>query len=88
MGTDEETKVAQLLLEHWDVIGVRDVDEQPESEYLHEAAQVLDLLRQGAAREELSEYLSGACRSLHAHANSARDENAAAAVADWYADRA
>jgi len=86
MAIEEEAKVPRLLLEHWDVIGVRDVDEQPENEYLYEATELLGLLRRGADREELREYLSNSCRALGAHGSSSRDKHMAKVLLDWYAE--
>jgi hypothetical protein len=80
----DESAVARLLLTHWDVVGVADVDVQPEVEYKHEASGVLALLKAGAAVCDVAAYLGEASSSLHATPDGERDRLAAQAVWDAY----
>jgi hypothetical protein len=42
-------QIAEILLRDWDPIGVADTGEAPESEYLHEAAELAEMLSVGAS---------------------------------------
>lgn len=77
-----EAEVALLLMKHWDVLGVQDIDTQPEHEYRHEATRVLALLRRGSDVADVAAYLDEASASLHAAPNVERDQLAAQAVWD------
>ena len=78
--------VADILLEHWDPLGVRETDEEPEREYLHEAAAVIDILSTDPTAAELTERLSYMRRGLGLPDRS-RDEHAARVLWSWRVNR-
>lgn len=76
--------VALLLLEHWDPVGVRTIDDRPEEEYLHEAEQVILVLRAGGGQVEVRKYLATAGRELGSLDDAfARADRTAAAIVAW-----
>ena len=79
MMSDVET-IAQLLLEHWDPLGVAGVDAEPEREYTFESALVLEALRRGAGEREIALSLADARLSSSPH----QDSVAAEAIARWW----
>lgn len=87
MGDLDEPTLSVLLLRHWDVLGVADLDVEPEVEYRHEAAQLLAMLREGADRGELAAWLTDAAESLGASRDLGRDRRAAEATASAYRTR-
>lgn len=80
----DESNLAALLLQHWDVLGVADADVMPEAEYRHEAAQVWRLLGGGADVEDLARCLTAAAEQLGAAKDLRRDRRAAQAMVDAY----
>jgi hypothetical protein len=80
----DETTLSALLLRHWDVLGVADVDVEPAAEYRHEAAEVHVLLRGGANSRDLTACLTDAAERLGASRDLGRDRRAAEAIADAY----
>ncbi len=81
---DEDVRdVASLLLEHWDVLGVAEMDAAPETEYRHESLDVLRLLAQRADVDSLAAYLSSRAHELSQVQDAARDAVAARAVHEW-----
>ena len=82
--TDSEVDAAaRLLLQHWDVVGVGDIDIQPEQEYRYEAQKVLRLLGDGADVSGIADYLGDAAADM-SEADQSRDQAAAAALVEWY----
>lgn len=79
----DQAAIARILLDEWDPLGIADIDEQPEQEYLYEASRVLDLVRAGADRTALIDYLSATARELTAVADVQRDARCADALLAW-----
>jgi hypothetical protein len=69
-----------VLLEHWDVLAVAEQDVAPQTEYLHEAGEVLDLLQAGRSADEVAAHLGDAATLLGATPDARRDRLAAEAV--------
>lgn len=67
-------------IEHWDVIGIADIDEVPEREYVHEARHLLRALNAGAGESNITNLLAELGRDVNAPQNRARDTRAARAV--------
>ncbi len=81
---ENRAAVALLLLEHWDPVGVRSMDERPVDEYLHEAERVILVLRAGGGQVEVREYLMTAGRELGGLDDAfARADRTAAAIVAW-----
>ena len=78
---DAEQKVAWLLLEFWDPLGVADVDYWPEQEYLAEAQQVVARLRRAADLAEVAALLTNARLG---RVDERRDRRAAAEIVRWW----
>lgn len=84
---DERAQVlSSLLLEEWDVLGVADIDVTPESEYLHEASEILERLLHGVSEHEVADYLEQRSAELASHHDRSRDRRAAVAVVKWWSD--
>jgi hypothetical protein len=75
--------LAVVLLETWDPVGVRDVDLEPEAEYLFEAADLESLVRERAGAAAIADRLGTLAVGLSAWSDRARDRAAADAVWAW-----
>jgi hypothetical protein len=53
-----ESEVNDLLFDEWDPIGVNDA--APRDEYIRYAREILQLLQQGAGRDDIVDYLTWA----------------------------
>lgn len=81
---ENRAALAMLLLEHWDPVGVLGADERPEGEYLHEAEEVILILRAGGGQVELCEYRTVAGRELGGRIDEiTRADRTAAAIVAW-----
>ena len=69
------------LLMKWDVRGLADTDVDPDQAYLHQANQVLALLRAGADMPVIAGYLIEEASNLGAPPD--RDRDRAAAFSCW-----
>ena len=78
--------MTRLLLDWWDPLRVAETDQQPQAEYLHEADEVLRLLKAKASRSDLAAFLLEAEADL-SRVPTGRHEQAAAAISDWDRDR-
>jgi hypothetical protein len=79
-----ECEMRRLLLRHWDVVGVDDLDEGSEAEYADEATRLEDLLRSGATEADVENALSEFAREMSVREDRARDARAAEAIVAWY----
>lgn len=75
--------LAGVLLKTWDPLGVRDVDRQPEAEYLYEAADLRSLVRERAGITVIADRLGTLAVGLSSFPDRARDRAAADAVWAW-----
>lgn len=82
-GRSGHAALAVVLLETWDPIGVRDVDLVPETEYLHEAAQLESLVRERSDAAAIADRLGALAAGLSSRPDRARDRAAADAVWSW-----
>lgn len=80
--TLDAATISSLLLRNWDVLGVADVDVEPEAEYRHEGARLRELLLSGSGPDGLTAHLTSAASALHATPDRSRDRRAAEAIYD------
>lgn len=80
MSSEAVAAIARTLLQSWDVLHVRDMDAEPEREYLAEAADLAALLGRGAHEAELARYLANRAAELGVRPDRTRDRAAAAAL--------
>jgi hypothetical protein len=76
--------VADLVLAHWDVIGITEIDTAPEREYAHDAEKVLVLLDNGARADDVEALLRDIGAELGVPIDHGRDRGADMAVDAWY----
>jgi hypothetical protein len=84
---DNDLAVARILLDTWDVLGVRELDVDPEHEYLHESARLLTLLGKEVSRSKLLAHLASERHNLTAVADERADRFAADALLEWWTSR-
>lgn len=69
--------IARVLLDQWDPLGVAANDSAPETEYIHEAERIAQLLDEGAAESQIVNYLG---QQGLGHPDAGRDRRTAAAI--------
>ena len=79
-----EMEIARILLDSWDPLDVRDIDMQPEAEYIHEAEAVLQILKAGKSENDVVLYLKQAAEEL-GYATE-RDRTCGNAIWNWWVD--
>ena len=84
MEAADRSEAAMLLLRHWKPLRVENSHAPPESAYLTQAEDVVQLLEAGADTGRLAEYLA---RTGLGDRDEDREWRAAAALRRWYAHR-
>jgi hypothetical protein len=83
-----ELELVRLLLRHWDVVGVRETDIEPEREYVYEASRLAAILRAGATEADVEKALGALGRDMSVDPDHQRDAQAAEAIVAWYRNTA
>lgn len=81
-----QAEIARILVQVWDVIGVRDLDEDPAAEYLGEAQELERVIRSGgdaAIAARLGEF----AEELSQERDRGRDRRDADAIVRWLSSR-
>ncbi|WP_354697169.1 hypothetical protein [Paraconexibacter sp. AEG42_29] len=78
--TERIDRVARVLLDRWDVLGIRDLDDQPVREYASEAAALVTHFDAGANEQTLAAALAEFARDMGQVPDARRDRAAARSV--------
>lgn len=74
--------IAVLLSKYWDVVGVAEIDFEPEREYLFEAETLQTLLHSGADADALAQVLTRLAAEMPVRVDEGRDRTAAERICE------
>jgi hypothetical protein len=72
--------LSALLFRRWDVVGVAEIDIEPEREYIYEAGRVLAVLKAGGGVDAVAAELAMLAAEMPVAPNPSRDRTAAEAI--------